>query len=549
MEVVPVRQLDQRRTPQSPLLAAVDRRQFLRGVAATGIAAGAGGLLAACSSSSTSTSPSSTPTSSVSGTPKAGGTLSAGLTGGSSSDTVDPAQGLTYLDMSRILCLYSPLVQLDAQAKIVYVLAESIEPKNNNPSEWIIKLKPGVTYHSGKPLTSADVIYTFNRVVSKGYSGSNGLGPIDIKGVKALDDLTVYVPMTAPASGFVARLASFWLYLCISPANFNPSAPDGTGPFVYQSFTPGQRSVFTKNPNYFKSGLPYADTLEIIDFPDTTSLQDALTTGVVQAAGTLDGPSMAALSSVSGVHPLPSKTGGFEPFTMRVDLAPFSDVRVRQAMRLLVDRPQLIDSALDGYGTLGNDVFSPFDPFYDTGLPQREQDIPQAKFLLKQAGFDNNLTVTLTTSPIATATVALATVLKEQASAAGVTINISNVQSGTFFGTNYLSWPFSQDYYGYSPYLAQVAQSMLPKAPFNETHEKNPTYVNLYNEANSTFDQAKQEQIVHEMMTFDYNEGGYIIPAFNDFLDAYSTKIGGYTTSAVGQPLANFGYEYFGFLA
>jgi peptide/nickel transport system substrate-binding protein len=543
-----VHQLDQRRAPHSPLLAAVDRRQFLRGVAATGVVAGAGGLLAACSSSSPSTS--STPTQSTTATIKAGGSLSAGLTGGSSSDTIDPAQGLTYLDISRILCLYSPLVQLNAQAKIEYVLAESIEPKNNNPSEWIIKLKSGITFHSGKSLTADDVVATFQRVVSGAYSGANGLGPVDIKGVKALDNLTVYVPMTQPASGFVNRLASFWLYLAISPAGFKTGdAPNGTGPFVYKSFTPGQRSVFTKNPNYFKPGLPYADTLTIIDFPDTTSLQDALITGVVQAAGTLDGPSMAALASASGVHPLPSKTGGFEPFTMRVDQAPFSDVRVRQALRLLVDRPQLIDSALDGYGTLGNDVFSPFDPDFDTSLAQREQDIPQAKFLLKQAGHEN-LSVTLTTSPIATATVALATVLGEQAKAAGVNINVSQVPSGTFFGAKtYLNWTFAQDYYGYSPYLAQVAQCMLPTAPFNETHEANKQYIGWYNEANATFDASLQKQLQWEMQNFDYTQGGYILPAFNDFLDAYSTKIGGYTTSVVGQPLANFGYENFGFLS
>lgn len=537
-------QPDQRRAPQSPSLAALDRRKFLRGVAATGLAVGAGGLLAACDSSSSSTKAATRATATI----KDGGNLSCGLTGGSSSDTIDPHQGLTYLDISRALCLYSPLVQLNAKSQVEYVLAESIEPKNNNPSEWIIKLRPGVTFHNGQDLTADDVIYTFRRVISNDYSGTNGLGPVNLKGVKALDKLTVYVPMTAPQGAFVSRLASYFLYLGVVPAGFNPKVPNGTGPFAYQSFTPGQRSVFTKNKNYFKPGLPHVDTLAIIDFPDTSSLQDALITGVVQAAGTLDGPSMAALSSVSGVHPLPSRTGGFEPFTMRVDQAPFNDVRVRQALRLLVDRPQLIDSALDGYGSLGNDVFSPYDPDFDHALPQREQDIPQAKFLLKQAG-QENLTVTLTTSPIATATVAMATVLAEQAKAAGVTIKLNQVPSGTFFGKQYLSWPLAQDYYGYSPYLAQVAQCMLPTSPFNETHEANSRYISLYNAANATLDSATRQQIEYEMQTYDYNDGGYIIPAFIDFLDAYSTKITGYTTASVGQPLSGFGYENFGFVA
>jgi peptide/nickel transport system substrate-binding protein len=530
---------------QSPLVA-VDRRQFLRGVAATGLVASAGGLLAACSSSGSSTGTATA----AGGAAKItnGGNLICGLTGGSSSDTIDPNQGLTYLDISRALTLYSPLVQLSANSQVEYVLAESIEPNNNNPSEWVIKLRPGVTFHNGKSLTADDVIYTFQRVITNKYSGSNGLGAVNLKEVKALDNLTILVPMTQPQAGFVDQVASYYLYLGIVPSGFNPKVPNGTGPFMYKSFTPGQRSVFTKNPHYFKPGLPHAATLTLIDFPDTTSLTDALMTGVVQAAGTLDGPSMAALSSASGVKTVASKTGGFEPFTMRVDQAPFNDVRVRQAMRLLVNRQQLIDSALDGYGAIGNDVFSPYDPDFDHGLAQREQDIPQAKSLLKQAG-QENLTVTLTTSPIATATVALATVLAEQAKAAGVTIKLSQVPSGTFFGSQYLSWPFAQDYYGYAPYLAQVAQCMLPTGPFNETHEANPRYVSLYNSANATLDVAKRKQIEYEMQQFDYTSGGYIIPAFNDFLDAYSTKLSGYTTASVGQPLANFGYENFGFVA
>ena len=76
-----------------------------------------------------------------------------------------------------------------------------------------------------------------------------------------------------------------------------------------------------------------------------------------------------------GASPLVSETGAWVPFTMRVDAAPFSDVRVRQALRLIVDRQQMIDQALNGFGILGNDLYSPFDPAYARDLPQRTQDI------------------------------------------------------------------------------------------------------------------------------------------------------------------------------
>jgi peptide/nickel transport system substrate-binding protein len=539
-----VNRSDQSSTPRPA--EGLGRRQFLRGIAATGAMAGAGSLLAACGGSS---SGDTKQLAQGSHPLRRGGDLKLGLTGGSSSDTVDPHKSLTYIDTSRLQSLYQPLVQLDAQAQIEYVLAESITANQGSLSEWIIRLRPGVTFHDGKDFTADDVIFTFQRVFSNDFTGKFGLGPIDITGTKALDKLTVLVQLTKPFASFAEQLAAFWYNLYIAPVGFNPAKPVGTGAFVYQSFTPGQRSVFTRNPHYWKSGLPHVDTLTIIDFSDSTSLQDALVTNVIQGAGALDGPQIAVLATTSGIKTVVSHSGEIIPFTMRVDQPPFNDVNVRQAMRLLVDRPQLIDSALDGYGVVANDLFSPYDADFDHSLVRAAQgDIQQAKFLLKKAG-QESLTVSLTTSAVATGTVAMATVLAAQAKVAGVTINLQNVPSGVFFGPNYLKWTFAQDYYNYYPYLAQVAESMLNGSPFNETHTSNTRYTGLYNQANATADPSLRKEILYEMQAFDFNEGGYIIPAFVDVLDAYSDKITGYSAGKVGQPLSNFDFENFAFIA
>jgi peptide/nickel transport system substrate-binding protein len=540
----PVDRSDQSSTPRPA--EGFGRREFLRGIAATGVAAGAGSLLAACAGSS---SGSTTQGSQASHRPRRGGNLKLGLTGGSSSDTVDPHKSLTYLDTSRLQSIYQPLVQLNAQAQVEYVLAESITAHQGSLSEWIIRLRPGITFHDGKDFTADDVIFTFQRVYSNDFTGKFGLGPIDLKATRALDKLTVLVKMTKPFASFAEQLAAFWYNLYIAPAGFNPAKPVGTGAFTYQSFTPGQRSVFTRNPHYWKSGLPYVDTLTIIDFSDNTTLQDALATGVIHGAGALDGPQIASLATTSGIKTVVSHSGEIIPFTMRVDQPPFNDVNVRQALRLLVDRPQLIDSALDSYGVVANDVFSPYDPDFDHSLVRPAQgDIQQAKFLLKKAG-QEGLTVTLTTSAVATGTVAMATVLAAQAKAAGVTIKLSNVPSGVFFGPNYLKWTFAQDYYNYYPYLSQVAESMLNGSPFNETHTNNAHYTSLYDQANATANPSLRKEILYEMQKSDFNEGGYIIPAFIDTLDAYSDKITGYSAAKVGQPLSNFDFEHFAFIA
>ncbi|HKR68526.1 MAG TPA: ABC transporter substrate-binding protein [Streptosporangiaceae bacterium] len=517
------------------------RRQFLRGLAATGALAGTGGFLAACSSGGGSTGSSTSPT--ANGAPSRGGDLKVGLTGGSGSDTLDPHKGLTYLDTARAQSLFQPLLQLNTQAQAEFVLAEDISP-HGSTSEWIIKVRKGITFHDGKPLTADDVIFTLRRIITGKLTGSTPLGPIDVKGLKAIDKHTVKVPMTSPYGSFLDQLA-YWYYLYIVPVGFDPKNPNGTGPFKYKSFTPGQQSVFVKNPSYWKAGLPYVDTLTIIDFSDSASLQNALSTGVIHGAGALEGPQITALKANPDIRTVVSHTGAITPFTMRVDQPPFNDVRVRQAMRLLVNRPQLITSALNGYATVGSDVSSPYDPNYDTSL-HRHLDIAQAKHLLKQAG-QENLTVQLVTSPVATGTVSMATVLQQQAKLAGVTINLKTVDPTTFFGPNYLRWTFSQDFYNYSPYLAQVAQSLLPTSPFNETHWHLPKSISLYHQANATANASTRKQIEHEMQQIDFNEGGYIIPAFIDALDAYSTKITGYSAAKVGQPLSDFDFEHYSF--
>jgi peptide/nickel transport system substrate-binding protein len=515
------------------------RRELIVRAAAVGLSTSAiGALLAACGTSGTA-NPATT------AKPRAGGNLRAGLSGGSSSDTLDPHMGLTYLDTARANQIYNPLLKLNAAAQTEMVLAEEITP-HGSTSEWIIRLRSGVTFHDGKNLTADDVIFTFQRILNpkSPLTGATPLGPMDLPNLKKMDNLTVLVPMTSPYGSFIDQL-SYWYYLYIVPVGFDPAKPNGTGPFKYQSFTPGQQSVFVKNPNYWKSGLPYLDTVTITDFADSASLQNALVANQVDAVGALEGAQLKALASNKNIRTVASQTGSITPFTMRVDQAPFNDVRVRQAFRLMINRPQLIAAALDGYAFAGADVSSPYDPEYDSAL-HRQQDIPQAKRLLQAAGHDN-LKVDLTTSAVATGTVQMATVFAQQAKQAGVTINLKTVDPSTFFGPSYLNWTFSQDFYNYSPYLAQVAQSLLPTSPFNETHWNDTNYVSLYKQANATLDSAKRRQIEHEMQQIDFKQGGYIIPCFIDALDAYSTKLTGYGAAKVGQPLSLFDFEHFAF--
>jgi peptide/nickel transport system substrate-binding protein len=283
-----------------------------------------------------------------------------------------------------------------------------------------------------------------------------------------------------------------------------------------------------------------------VEFADPTARVNALLGGTVDAISDLPSTRVAAVSG-AGAKVLDAHTGAWQPYTMRIDVKPFNDVRVRQAFRLIVDRPAMISQAYDGYGSLGNDMYAPFDPGTPQ-LPQRHQDLAKAKSLLKAAGYGGGLTVTLTTSDaVGSNAVAAARLFAEQAKGAGVRVNVNKVDSSVFYGKQYLAWPFAQDFWYTRNYLAQTAVGTLPRAPFNETHWKNATWLALVQEAFKTLNTTFRDVVIGEAQKIEYEQGGYIVWSFNGQVDAYSKKLGGVVPDRSGVPLSSFHFNQFYF--
>ncbi len=497
------------------------------------MAAGTAALVgaAACGSSTSSTT-----TTTAAPPAKRGGTLTAGLTGGDTADTLDGQNAVNNVDFARIAQLYDTLLVWSPDVIPQPGLAEEMIP-NSDATEWTIRLRPDIVCHNGKDFTADDVIYSIQRIVNpkKPLAAAVILAPIDVAGLKAVDKYTVKVPCKTPFSSFKSAAANQGIYMV--PIGFDPKAPNGTGPFKFKSFTPGVESTFVRNENYWQNGLPYLDAVVMADYSDETSQLNALEGGQAQIVNLLSSDSISAVLG-SGNKILSSPGGGASPLTMRVDKHPFSDVRVRQAMRLIVNRPQMVDTVFGGHGEIANDIFSIWDPEYDTSLPQRAQDLDQAKSLLRAAG-QEGLTVQLATSDISQGAIQTATVFQQQAKGAGVNVQLSQLTVTAFF-TGYLTFPFAQDFWFYSPYLIQVAETIVPGAFFNPTHWNNANYNSLYAQALAAVDETRQAELVHEMMTIDYNEGGYIIPFVPPVIDGYSSRFHGAVTSKTGISFNNY---------
>jgi peptide/nickel transport system substrate-binding protein len=531
------------------------RRQVLRGALAGGAAIGAGGLLAACAGVQPGTG-------AIKGSPptgnaklRHGGSMSVGATGGGSTDTLDAHVPVTDPDIMRNWNLYESLAVRSPDFKTIeYLVAESIEPEHaGNASSWIVTLRQGVEFHNGKTVAPEDVIFSLQRILAPKApkTGASSIGFVDAKNLKQVGPRQVRIPLKSPNASFVDAIGQY--FNAIVPVGYDPSKPVGTGAFMYESFTPGQQSVFKRFPNYWQHPKPYVDELTIIDFTDDTARVNALLGGQVQAIDNLPTAQIGEVLGYGGYKVLISQTGSWQPFTMRVDKAPFSDARVRQAMRLIVDRPQMVLQVLSGQGRVANDMYSPLDPAYNHSLPQRHQDIEQAKSLLKQAGHEG-LSVQLVTSPVFQGVVQAAEVFAQQATAAGVRVKLNQVNTSVFYGPNYLSWTFAQDFWATREYLPQVAQGSVPSAPFNECHwppknAQGARFTKLINEATATLDAAKRTELLHEAEKIEYEIGGYIIPYFSNLIDAYTGKMGGFVQASSGFPLGNYWFKNVGYLA
>ena len=519
----------------------LSRRGFLRSTLSGAGLLAAGAALEACGSNNSSATSSTTSTTTASNAPKRGGNLRVAMVGGTPADTLDADDEINFPEVMRNFALYNGLVSLDANCKTISMdLAEEMIP-SPDARTWTIRLRPGVTFHNGKPLTAEDVVYTFSRIINPKapHNGAAAL-PTSPGQMKVLDAHTARVTFDIPYATFLEQI-SLNYYFGIVPVGYDPKKAIGTGPFKLQSFTPGVQSVFVRNPNYYKPGLPYLDELTVIDsFQDSTAAFNALSAGQVDICENAPLSLTSQVKNSTSLKALISAPGAWIPFTMRVDVPPFNDVRVRQAFRLLVDRPQMIASSAYGLGIVANDVFGLHDPCYDNSL-KRSQDIPQAKSLLKQAG-QSDLSVELVTADFTAGAVLAAQVFAQQAQAAGVTVTLRNLSVTDFF-SNYLKWTFSQDFFACAPFMSIAAQTTVPNANFNETHFDDARYNSLYQQANGTLDARKRCELIKEMQSIQFTEGGYIIPSYNPTVDLMSTKVNGFGRAATGIPLGNGNWE------
>jgi peptide/nickel transport system substrate-binding protein len=511
---------------------AITRRRLLKvgTVGALGVAGA--DLLAACGSSSTAASSSVT-----TGKPVHGGTLTAAFLSGGQAETISPALAYAPADIARVQNLHDSLFRIGPNGYGGQpALAEKAE-RNADATVWTFHLRDGVTWHNGKPFNADDVVYTIKSWLGK----RSFLQPLasvilNSSGVRKRDRLTVEVKLTRGVAEFPTLTALYNAYVIQDGASLTD--PVGTGPFVYQSFTPGQRSVFTKNPHYWLAGEPYVDTL-VIDssYTDDNARVNAVVSGSADVVTSMP-YTLAKVDGAGGslrIGNAPSSS--FQNIVCRVDQAPFTDVRVIQALKMLIDRPAIIQSAFDGYGSISNDCPQKGNPYFASDIAPWPHDVEQAKSLLKAAGQENQTLTLQTSQGVIDGMYGGATLFAEQAAQGGVKIKLQSIPGSTFFtpAGNYLNRKFTQDFWFLYPSLTSLyLDKLFSRAPVNETHFGNPAYDALLFDAVGDTNPATAADKWHAVQEQIHNLDGDIIYANMNYVDGYANRVKGLKTTSAG---------------
>ena len=524
----------------------LSRRDFIRRATVVGITVPAlGAILDACSSSSSSTT--STATSAPASSAAAGAVIRAGIT--TPAAAINP---ITVADQGGLDMLAQTgeyLVLSDQTLTLQPVLATKWS-SNASASVWTFTIRQGVKFHDGTPLTADDVVYSMKLYAGPGSEALSAFaGVLTPDGVQKVDDFTVAFNLEA-ANGNFPYLVSSDNYNTIimpngfAPANWQSSFP-GTGPFVMSSYTPKVGASFTRNESYWGTkALPSATQFTFYDTQPPSIL--ALTGGTIDVLGQFSVTGGEALLA-GGYNIIKLNSSAHRELSMRCDTAPFTDPRVRQAIALTLNRPEIVTALFKGLAVVGNDnPFAPIFPSTNTTVPQRVENLSMAKSLLSAAGHPNGFTTTLSTENIQEIP-ELAQIVAQSAAAIGVKINLNIEEQSKYYGnfefggSDWLDATMSLVDYGHrgvpNVFLTaplQTTNATTGTGAWNAAHFANSQYDGLVAQYIAAPDLSSQRTIAGQIETLLLAQTPIIYPYFYNYLTATATGVGGVYPTAIG---------------
>lgn len=465
-------------------------------------------------------------------TPKRGGRLRASGTSTSTADTLDPAKQSYSTDYARCNMFYNGLCTLDGSLTPQPALAESWQ--TTNAKDWVFRLRPGVTFHDGKKLTPADVVFSLARHKDPATASRARSLAMQMTEIREDGPNAVRITLETPNADLPVVLGTFHFQI-IKEGTSDFTTAIGTGPFLCKEFTPGVRSIATRNPNYWREGMPYLDEVEFIGINDEQARVNALLTGDIQLMAGLDPRSVRRITQTQGFEVFETRAGYYTDLVIRLDQPPGNSPDFVLAMKYLFDREQMRRAVLRGHGVIGND--QPIDPsnrFYYSGLAQRPYDLDRAKFHLQKSGV-GSAPLPIVCSTAAPNSIDMAQVMQQSGQKIGLNLELRRVPADGYWTNHWFKHPLGFGAINPRP-SADILFTLLFKsdAPWNESGWKNDRFDELLGLARAETDDARRKAMYAEMQVLVADHCGIGIPVFQNLLDAHSSKLKGLSPIPVG---------------
>ena len=409
---------------------------------------------------------------------------------------------------------------------------------NDDTTEWTFKLRSGVKFHHGKEFAADDVVFTFERLLdpdTKSYL-RQVLNPIEE--VIAVNPSTVRFKLKAPYADFPALMTPQATAIVASDQSDEQiqAHPSGTGPFKFKELIADERTVLVRNPDYWRQGAPKLDEVHFLVMPEQAARAAALEGGAIHFMFRPSFQVVPQLEANPNTVVDIVESGSFNDMVMNTELEPFTDNRVRQAFKLIADRDAIHKAVISGLGGLGNDdPIAPVAPMNNAALPQRKQDIAEAKRLLAQAGHANGLQLTLNTHGARPEHVAFALTFQEQAKQAGVELEIQKHEDNVYWSNIWMKAPLATSNWSWRTNVDQLCSVMLhSEAKWNESHYKNPEIDQLIAQGRSEPDEQRRKAVYGRIQELVYNEAGLLIPIHKPAVYARLKTVQSYEPHPIG---------------
>ncbi len=345
---------------------------------------------------------------------------------------LDPAKTTIGDEYIYVHLVFNGLTRIDRDLTVKPDLAESWTASEDLKT-WTFKLRNDVKFHHGRALDADDVVFTMKRILDPA-TGSRARANISmVQSVEAVDPATVRFTLNIPYAGFQDIFGERQMRIVPRDRiDTISTAPVGTGPFKFKSWSPGDRMELEKNPDYFEKGYPKADAISMRIIPEAAARLAALELGAVDILWSLPYEAVDKFKTHASVRVDSVPTASWDGVILNNERPPFNDPRVRQALALTIDKEALVELALFGQGAPTHSPIPPSHPYFNSGLGFKKPDIEKAKKLMAEAGLAGGVDVPLQVPQERDGRVRLGVAVRDMAKAAGFRINVERVPFASY---------------------------------------------------------------------------------------------------------------------